>query len=322
MKIGKRFEFPPEQQEQRHRAARLSWLSLALLTTTAIAVYVTLGQSEAMKTAWIEDLMGLIPPAVLLVALKLENRQPNERYPYGYFRVVSIAFLITSALLTLAGVWLLYDSATKLIGGERAPVGTMTVFGHTIWSGWAMIVALGYCVAVGILLGRLKQPVAEKLTDKALAADADMNKAGWMSEGAAILGILLIGYGQWWGDAMAAAFISLNIVRDGWVNLRQVVADLMDESPTEMGGMEMEGLPAKVRAAAERLPWVEKAAVRLREHGHVIAGEVFIVPRAEQDLVRRVAETSDVLCGLDWRIYSLTVMPVSSLEDGATPRSG
>ncbi|MFL5604859.1 MAG: cation diffusion facilitator family transporter [Gemmatimonadaceae bacterium] len=320
MRIGKRFEFPPEQQEQRHRAARLSWLSLALLTSTAIAVYVTLGQSEAMKTAWIEDLMALIPPIVLLVALKLENREPNPRYPYGYFRVVSIAFLVTSALLTLVGVWLLLDSVMKLIHGERAPVGTMTLFGHVVWSGWLMIAALGYCVAVGILLGRLKQPVADKLADKALAADADMNKAGWMSEGAAIVGILLIGYGQWWGDAAAAAFISLNIVRDGWINLRQVVADLMDETPTEMGGLEMESLPTKVRVAAEQLPWVEKAAVRLREQGHVIAGEVFIVPRTEQDLVKRVEETSDALCRLDWRIYSLTVMPVSDLEDGVTPR--
>jgi hypothetical protein len=87
-----------------------------------------------------------------------------------------------------------------------------------------------------------------------------------------------------------------------------------------MGGLEMDTLPARVRAAAEQLPWVERAAVRLREHGHVIAGEVFIVPRTEQDLVKRVEETSEALSRLDWRIYSLTVMPVSGLEDGVTPR--
>jgi cation diffusion facilitator family transporter len=321
MKLSRRFEFPAEQQEQRHRAARLSWLSIALLTSTAIAVYLTLGQSEAMKTAWIEDLMALIPPAVLLVALKLENRPPNPRFPYGYFRVVSISFLVTSALLTLVGLWLLYDSVMRLVGGERPPVGTMSVFGHDIWSGWAMVAALTYCVGIGILLGRLKQPVADKLTDRALAADADMNKAGWMSEGAAIVGIVLIAFGAWWGDATAAAFISVNIVRDGWVNLRQVVADLMDESPTKMGGTEMESLPRKVQAAAEQLPWVEKAVVRLREQGHVIAGDVFVVPRTGDDLVKRVEDASQKLCGLDWRIHSLTVMPVSRLDDDITPKT-
>ena len=265
--------------------------------------------------------MALIGPAVLLFALKLENREPNERFPYGYFRAVSISFLVTSALLTLVGVWLLVDSVMKLLHGERPPVGTMTLFGHSIWSGWAMIAALSYCVVIGVLLGRLKQPVAEKLTDRALAADADMNKAGWMSEGAAIVGILLIGFGAWWGDGAAAAFISLNIVRDGWINLRQVVADLMDESPTKLGGTDMEILPKRVRAAAEKLPWVEKAAVRMREHGHVIAGEVFVVPRTTDDLVQRVEEASEALSRLDWRIYTLTVMPVSGLEDEITPKT-
>jgi cation diffusion facilitator family transporter len=309
------FQFPAEQQQQRKRAAKLSWLSLALLVSTAILVWATLGQSEAMKTAWVEDLLGLVPPIVLLVALRVERRAPTKRFPYGYFRVVSIAFLITAAVLSLAGLWLLYDSLTKLIARERPPVGAMTLFGHTIWAGWPMVAALTYCVAIGILLGRLKGPVADKLNDRALAADADMNKAGWMSEGAAIVGILLIGYGKWWGDSLAAAFISLNIVRDGWVNLRQVVADLMDESPTKLGGQELEELPVTIRDAAERLPWVKEAAVRLREHGHVISGDVFVVPRDEADLVRRIERAADDLTKVDWRIYSLTVMPVSTLDD-------
>jgi len=316
---GRAFEFPAEQQKQRKRAGKLSWLSVVVLVSTAIAVWATLGQSEAMKTAWVEDLLGLVPPIVVLVALRVENRVPDRRFPYGYFRIVSIAFLITSAVLALAGLWLLYDSLTKLLAKERPPVGAMTIFGHTVWAGWPMIAALAYCVVVGIVLGRLKGPVAQKLNDRALAADADMNKAGWMSEGAAIAGILLIGYGQWWGDSVAAAFISLNIVRDGWANLRQVVADLMDESPTKLGSKELEALPEKIRDAAEQLPWVKEAAVRLREHGHVISGDVFVVPRDDADLVARVERAADDLTKIDWRIYSLMVMPVTTLDGERVP---
>jgi cation diffusion facilitator family transporter len=320
MRLGQRFAFPARQQRERHHAARLSWVSLGLLATTAIAVYVTLGQSEAMKTAWVEDLLGMVPPIVLLAALKIENRAPNQRFPYGYFRTVSVAFLITSAVLALAGLWLLYDSVMKLLHGERPPVGTMSVFGHLIWAGWAMVVALLYCVGIGYWLGRAKRPVADTLNDKALYADADMNKAGWMSEGAAIAGILLIGYGHWWGDGLAAAFISVNIVRDGWVNLRQVIGDLMDETPTRIGGQELDDLPERLKACAEAMPWVSQAAVRLREHGHVIAGEVLIVPREEQDLVARIEHAVEALTKVDWRIYTLTVMPVSELKDGVMPK--
>jgi cation diffusion facilitator family transporter len=319
MRFGRRFIFPRRQEEERHRARRLSWLSIGLLLTTAVAVYLTLGQSEAMKTAWIEDLLGLIPPIALLVALKIENRTPTARFPYGYFGIVSIAFLAIATVLTMAGVWLLYDAVARLLHGERPPVGTMMVFGHQLWAGWAMIAALSYCVVVGIALGRAKRPVADALNDRALAADADMNRAGWMSEGAAILGILLIGYGHWWGDAAAAAFISLNIIYDGWINLHQVVGDLMDEAPTKMGGREMDRLPDRVKACAEALPWVSQAAVRLHEQGHVISGEVFVVPREPSPLVTLVEEASESLAKLDWRIYTLTVMPVSRLEDEKVP---
>lgn len=321
MRFGRTFVFPERQQSERHRAARLSWISVGLLISTAIAVFLTLGQSEAMKTAWVEDLLGMIPPLVLLAALRLENRPPTRRFPYGYFRAVSIAFLVNAAVLTIAGLWLLYDSAMKLLHGERPPVGTMSVFGHQVWAGWAMIVALLYCVCVGYWLGRAKRPVADALNDKALYADADMNKAGWMSEGAAIAGILLIGYGHWWGDGLAAAFISVNIVRDGWVNLRQVVGDLMDETPTTMGGKELEDLPERLKACAEAMPWVSQAAVRLREHGHVIAGEVLVVPRDEHDLVARIEAATEMLTKLDWRIYTLTLMPVSALKDGVMPKA-
>jgi hypothetical protein len=75
-----------------------------------------------------------------------------------------------------------------------------------------------------------------------------------------------------------------------------------------------------VRDAAERLPWVAKAAVRLREQGRVIAGEVFVVPRTEENLVARIHDASEILGEVDWRIHSLVVMPVSELEPGTIPR--
>ena len=58
-----------------------------------------------------------------------------------------------------------------------------------------------------------------------------MNKADWMTGAAAIGGILGIGLGWWWADAVAAAFISLDILHDGYINLRQAVFDLMNQIP-------------------------------------------------------------------------------------------
>jgi cation diffusion facilitator family transporter len=316
VRIGRRFEFPPEQQRLRERVKRLEWMSLALLTVAAFLIWLTLGQSQALKTAWISDLLTLIPPVAILVALRFDHRRPSERFPYGYFRAISIAFLATAVLIAVAGLWLLYEAVTKLVARERPPIGSVELFGRELWAGWPMIAALATTVAIGFTLGQLKRPVAEALHDKTLEGDADMNKANWSSEGAAIVGILLVGFGYWWGDAVAAGLIPLHIVRDGWHNLRQVLGDLMDESPTKLGGKELEDLPHRIKDAAEGMPWVREAAVRLREQGHVLSGEVFVVPRdgagaVDLSLVERASED---LRALDWRLYNLTVMPVSSIE--------
>jgi hypothetical protein len=82
----------------------------------------------------------------------------------------------------------------------------------------------------------------------------------------------------------------------------------------------MDDLPQRLCDAAEQLPWVERAAVRLREQGRVIAGEVFVVPRSEEHLVARIQSASEQLSHVDWRIHSLVVMPVAGLEPGALPR--
>lgn len=313
MRVGRPFEFPADKAALRARARRVAWLTLALLGTSTVLLALALGQSEAMKTAWVSDLLTLVPPIAYLVAMRYELNPPSKRFPYGYSRAIAISFLVTSAMLTLLGASLLFDAVTKLAAKERPPIGTVELFGHQFWAGWTMIAALSFSVASDMLVGRLKKPVAEGLHDKALEAETRMNADAWMSEGAAIVGILLVGFGQWWGDALAAGIISAGILRDGWHNIRQVIGDLMDEAPSVLGTRDLEDLPARLTEAAERLPWVERAAARLREHGRVLLGEVFVVPRDDVDLTARLSDASHELQRLDWRVHELLVVPVREL---------
>jgi divalent metal cation (Fe/Co/Zn/Cd) transporter len=98
--------------------------------------------------------------------------------------------------------------------------------------GWLMIAALAWSAVPSVFLGRAKLPLASQLHDKVLYADAKMNRANWLTAGAAIVGVLGIGAGLWWADGAAAIIISLDITRDGFTNVRAAVADLMDSRPT------------------------------------------------------------------------------------------
>lgn len=327
MSVGQPFRFPSDMWKARESLRKLCWLSIPLLIVAGTVVALATGQSQAMKTAWVSDLLTVIPPAALLVALRYELRPPSKRFPEGYARAISVAFLVTASVLSLIGVYLLLDSLLKLVHREHPAIGIVALFGHQLWLGWVMMAALAFSAVIGFLLGKLKSPVAERLESKALQAEADMNRADWLSESAAIIGILLVAFGFWWGDAAAAAFISVEIVRDGWKNMRQVIGDMMDESPTRLAKRELESLPGTLRDAARRASWVEEAAVRLREHGHTVTGEVFVVPRRESSmsavaLTDATERAAAELSRLDWRIHGLIVVPVTTLEETEPPRVG
>jgi cation diffusion facilitator family transporter len=315
VRIRQPFELPEDQQRERSRAIRLERISIAVQLSVVVVLYLVLGQSQAMKAAWIDDMLAFIPPVAFLVATHFEQRPPNRRFPYGHYRAITSAFLIGSVVVTWVGASLLFDSVKKLVTQERASVGTGELFGHQLWFGWLMLAALAYSIVSEVILGHLKLPLARRLHDKALYADASMNKAGWMSESAAAVGVIGLGFGFWWADSIAGSLIALGILREGWRNLTQAFSDLMDAAPRPVGSGELDPLPARLTRALEELDWVERAAVRLREEGHVLAGEAFVVPRGRGDLTANIERAIEQLKKFDWRLYDLTIMPVTALSD-------
>jgi cation diffusion facilitator family transporter len=313
--VSTHHELPPGKHEKLVKAARLEWFSILYLITAIVLLYFTLGSSQAMKAAWVEDILGLTPPIAFLVASRVRRRAPNDRFPYGYHRATAIAYLCASVALLALGAFILYDSASKLLKFEHPPIDLVKPFGdQPIWLGWLMLAALAYSAVPQVILGRLKQPLAKELNDKVLYADAEMNRADWMTAGAAMAGVIGIGFGLWWADSVAASIISVDIVRDGWKNLRVAVGDLMDKEPTVIDDSRADPLPLWIKNELMLLDWVKDAEVRLREGGHVFMGEAFVVPVDNDDLVGRLERANHHLLDLDWRLHELVISPVPEIQ--------
>ncbi len=265
-------ETPVEIVEDLRRAKRLEWWTLLWMSSVIVVMGLAMGSSQAMKTAFIEDLLSLIPAITFLIAAKLEPRPPTEKYAFGFVRVNSLAFLASAVVLTMLGSLLLFDGVSALAKGEHPTIGPVEVFGQTLWLGWVMIAALAYSVVVPVVLGRLKLPIAKRLNDKVLHTDADMQKADWQTGLAGIVGILGVGLGFWWADAVAAALIALSILRDGFKNIRIAGAELLDGVPR---ALESPRMAADARRLRERLEarWPE-GHVQLRESGRYIVANV------------------------------------------------
>jgi divalent metal cation (Fe/Co/Zn/Cd) transporter len=253
-------------------AVRLEWWNIFWTFTYVGALGLAMGSSQAMKTAWIEDMLGLIPPLAFIIGERYERRAANRRFHYGYDRVNGLGFLVASVALAAVGLFLLKDAVSALLSQEHVTVGTVRILGHDVWLGWFMLLAQAYACVPPAIIGHKELPLANRLRDKLIHTDAKMNKANWQTGVAGIVGIALLGFGFWWGDAVAAALISFGIIWDGWQALRVALAELNDGIPHDLEG----GLREKDARAIEKALKREfkGAKVLLRETGRYIRAEV------------------------------------------------
>lgn len=313
MIVREGFELPETLKPCFRKAQKLEWITIAYLATVVVLMYLVMGTSQAMKTAWLEDVLSSFPAISFLVASYIYDKPATRIFPYGYHRVFSIAFLTGSVALFSMGCYLAVDAAISLLRADRPSIGSIVILGTPVWMGWLMILVLLYSALPPVLLGYKKLPLAKQLHNKILHTDADTQKADYMTAAAAIAGILGVGLGFWWADAVAALLISLSVLRDGCKNLANAIEDLMDRHPVHIGNDKPDELVDDIAARVNAWPWVREARVRFREHGQVYFGEILVVADDERAIAEKIEAGIRDLKDLHWKIHDITVMPVRKL---------
>lgn len=314
--------FGDAQRDALQRAIRLEWITLAWMTGTVLLVALVAGQSQAMRAAWAEDLLSLLPPIAFLVATRRIRKQPNRRHPYGYHRSIGVAHLVAAIALLIMGGYLVFDSVMGLVKVERPPIGLTVLFGQGIWAGWLMVAVMVVTSIGPVILGLKKLKLSEQLHDKVLFADADMSKADWTTAIATIAGVLGVGLGLWWADATAALLVSISILRDGLKNLRGSIGGLTDAEARTYDDSEPHPLTRQIEVRAGQEQWVGEVAARVRDQGHVFHAEVFVVPRpGTEPALQQIADLRDRIYELDWKVHDVVVAPVPQLPPRQTFRS-
>lgn len=306
---------PHEQKQLMRRAAKLEWISIGYAACTIALVALVVGNSQAMRTAWIEDMLSVLPQLAFLIALRWTRKTRKPSHPYGYHRSMGAGHLVAGVALLVVGAMLAFESMSALVKAEHPTNGTVNLFGQTIWEGWPMILVMTVIVVPAVILGRLKIKVAEPLHNKLLYADSKMAKADWQTNAASIVGVAGIGLGIWWLDSVAALVISIGILKDGWDSTRSATSDLLDSRASGLDSTDPHPLVLRIEEHLARSDRVREAAVRARELGQVQHIEVFVVPRSDKVDVKQVAGTRAELEELDWQTYDVVVIPVESIPE-------
>ncbi|RHW18735.1 cobalt transporter [Sphingomonas gilva] len=296
--------FPEAIRDDVRRARRLEYWNIGWTISIIVVMGLAMGGSQTMKTAWVEDTLGLIPPIAFLVALKIEAKPHSKLFPFGFDRAQGLAFLIAAVALALVGAMLLWDAAGTLIAREHAMVGSIRILGRDIWLGWIMIAAQLYSIVPPFIIGRMELPLAERMQDEVLYTDAKMNKANWMTGVAGLGGVIGLGMGWWWADSVAAAIISIDIIRDGWRALKIASAELIDGLPRKLGATEPDPDAVALMERLER--FYPDAKARVRDTGRYMRAEVIgASPGEPPDLIALWPGDPD----RGWRLAEVSFLP-------------
>lgn len=314
--------FGQEQRTALRRAIRLEWITLAWMTGTVVLVALVAGQSQAMRAAWAEDMLSLLPPIAFLIAARRIRTSPDRHHPYGFHRSIGVAHLVAATALLVMGGYLAIDSVMTLVTVERPPIGLMMLGGQAFWSGWLMIAVMAVTCIGPVVLGLKKLKLSKQLHDKVLFADADMGKADWSTSIATIAGVLGVGLGLWWADSVAALLVSLSILWDGVKNLRASIGGLTDAEARTFDDSEPHSLTREIEVRAQHQEWVRDASARVRDEGHVFHAEVFVVPQPGMSpSLEQIVELRETIHELDWKVHDVVVAPVPELPSTQTFRS-
>lgn len=318
-----REHLPEEQRRALRRAVRWQFFTIGYTSLTIVLIALVMGESQAMKTAWVEDMLSLIPQIAFLIALLYRRRPTTRIHPYGRHRAMGVGHLVAGVALFAVGANLAVDSAIGLFAAEHPTIGSVQLFGRTLWSGWLMVGVMAVTVIGPVFLyGPVKAKLAPVLHNKVLYADADMAKADWQSTAASIVGVLGVGFGLWWFDGAAAIVISAGIVWDGVRNTRSALADLMDRSARTVDDSEPHPLGARVIEELEQEDWVAEAGVRVRDEGQVLHIEAFVRPHDADVSLERLGAAAERIAALDWKVHDVVVVPSDPLPDYAERRGG
>ena len=174
-------------------------------------------QSQALLADGVHNLSDLMGSVAVLVGRQVARVPADAGHPYGHQKAESVAQKIVAILLLLAGLEILVSAIGRLLS-QRVEIPAAAGL-------WIMGVSIVIKAALFLYQYRLGQG----LGSKALLAGAQDNRADVYSSLAALLGIALARMGYPLADPLAAAAVSILVIRIGWQMVTEAIDDLMDK---------------------------------------------------------------------------------------------
>ena len=189
---------------------------------TAVKVFAGIyGRSAAMLADSIHSLSDILSTAIVMVGIKLANKEPDKEHPYGHERFECVAAIILSFLLFATGAGIGQAGLRQVTAGEY---GQLTVPG---------VISLAAAVASVVVKEGMywyTRIAAKKIDSVALMASAWHHRSDALSSVGSFAGILGARLGFPILDPVAAILICVIIIKVAFDIFRDAVGKMTDKS--------------------------------------------------------------------------------------------
>jgi cation diffusion facilitator family transporter len=239
------------------KAARLSTAILIALSAVKLIIALISG-SIALLSDSIHSFADIFSVMAVWIGLKLIQRKPSERFPYGYFKAENFALLVVSSIIVVSGVLIIIEAVDKLSqpSGISFP---LSVFVVTALSGVA-----------SFILGRYKKKVGKATGSQSLIGEGQHSLMDVYVSIVVFIGVFFSTIGFFIVEILAGLAIGVFVIVVGVVFGKDAILSLMDVSINPERIEEIKQIAKNVQGVSG------VHAVRLRKAGPVSFGEIHV----------------------------------------------
>jgi len=200
--------------------------------------------------------------------LKVSQRKPDEKFPYGYYKAETLTALFVSAVIIYAGYELLVEGFSKFYEGTKLTLPYFAFFTTTI------------SIVISLILARYTGRIGREIGSQSLIVCAEEMRIDVYSSLLVLIAIFSTYLKVPYVEAIVSIALSLMVLKVGVENAKVALYGLMDVSPSK----EIERKVKDVLASCSEIEEYED--LKLRQAGPYIFGEVVVKMRKFIDVSR------------------------------------
>lgn len=204
--------------EQLKKAELGAIISIAAYIVVSVMKLVVgnVANSEALRADGLNNFTDILASIAVLIGLRISQKPADAEHRYGHWKAENVASLVTSFIMLLVGLQVLYSSILSVVNKQtESPDMTAAIVG-----------ILSAVIMYGVYF--FNKRLSEEVKSPGLLAAAKDNRSdAWTSIGTAIA-VFAASFNLGWLDSTAAIVVALLILKTAVDIFRESVFSLSD----------------------------------------------------------------------------------------------